>query len=302
MADKDDDEIIDENFYKEHAGEAKKGEEDPEPEVNNEEINQKLNDFLSKEISEEFSKEFAEDPENADRISDNAAKQGYLERIFSPRHDKYGSLNYYKDQRKKLISSGFPEGPLFDSYLFYAVKIRILQIFSQESHKTRAKQGAKNPEDLTILNALKSLVTNLEKIQKSLISQRDSMRSGSDIHDLHQQEIEDNAKFVKEHIGEFSWRCKKCDTIVQSGGLPHWAFKVERDDLGDPIYHVWSSELFYAVNKGIIPLHMMAFGLQTSIEGLKETAIVRGEKMIEFDIVEEEKKLFQLMQGFEKHE
>ena len=43
----------------------------------------------------------------------------------------------------------------------------------------------------------------------------------------------------------------------------------------------------------------MAIALQTSVEGLQHTADERGEKMLEYNILEEEKKLKEWMFGFE---
>jgi hypothetical protein len=118
------------------------------------------------------------------------------------------------------------------------------------------------------------------------------------VHDLHNRELAACTEFVKENAGEFSFMCKKCRTIVSTGGLPHWAITTQ--EKGDSVlYHIWSRELFSLVKAKKIPLHYMAFALQTSIEGLLMTAELRGEKVPEFAINEEEEKQNELLLEFE---
>jgi hypothetical protein len=292
----DDEDKIDQNFYDETLDEKPfEKKEEPTFEPDEEKIKDDQDKFFSKEIIDSLVEEGTEDADGTGLSSKN-----YLYSIFSTKVDKYKSIYYLKRIHKKYLREGYPDGTILNNYLFVATVLRRLQIQYQEHHKASSDQGVPRPEDLTLLNKIETLSDKCSKIQKALDDQRNAQRSGADIHDLHQKELEDNAKFVQEHIGEFSFRCKKCDTIVNAGGLPHWAYEVERGDKGEPIYHVWSQELFYAVKKKEIPLYMMAFSLQTSIEGLKHTAEERGVKMPEYNILEEEEKLKDLMMRFER--
>jgi len=305
MADEDEeDDVIDENFYDENLGEEEKAvvpEEEATPveelaEGDETEIQKDQNKLFAKDILAGLDKE---DISGADIDVDKLSKTNYLYTIFGTKNDKYKSIYYLRKIHKRYVKEGYPEGTILNNYLFVATVLRRLQVQYQEHHKSAVEQQVPRPEDFTLLGKIEGLSDKLNKLQKALDDQRNAMRSGADIHDLHQKEIEENAKFVQEHVGEFTFRCKKCDTIVSSGGLPHWAFKMERGDKGEPLYHIWSIELFHAVKMGLIPLHMMAFGLQTSIEGLKHTAEERGIKMPEYDILAEEAALKKVMMKFE---
>ena len=301
MAD-DEEEVIDQNFYDENTETQAPEKNEDEPNASEElrdedKIQKEQNKLFSKDILDGLSKE---DISDVDVDFAKLSKTNYLYTIFGEKNDSYKSVYYIRKIHKKYLKEGYPEGTILNNYLFVAAVLRRLQIQYQEHHKTNAEQGVARPEDFTLLDKIEKLSDKLNKLQKALDDQRNAMRSGADIHDLHQKEIEENAQFVQEHVGEFSFRCKKCDTIVESGGLPHWAFEVERGDKGEPIYHIWSSELFHAVKKGYIPLHMMAFGLQTSIEGLQHTAEERGEIMPVYEILAEEEALKEIMGKFER--
>jgi hypothetical protein len=295
----DEDDIIGQDFYDKNLDNPQPEKKEPDPADLKDEgkIKEEQDKFFSKDILEGLSKEDISDAEvDVAKLS----KTNYLYTIFGTENDNYKSIYYLRRVHQKYLKEGYPEGTILNNYLFVAVVLRRLQVQYQEHHKSAVAQDVPRPEDFTLLEKIEKLSDKLSKLQKSLDDQRNAMRSGADIHDLHQREIDDNAKFVQEHVGEFSFRCKKCDTIVQSGGLPHWAFEIERGDKGEPLYHIWSTELFYAVKKGHIPLHMMAFALQTSIEGLQHTAKERGEIMPVYDILEEEKNLKEVMVKFER--
>lgn len=225
-------------------------------------------------------------------------KNNYLYNIFSPKNDKYKSFNYLKSIHLKLIKQGHQQSPLLNVFLFNAVILRRLQIIYQQQHKKLHDSNALLPENMEILKQIESLTTKQSKTQQALDQIRDRQRSGKDIHDLHNQELEENAKFIQKNIGEFSFKCKECGAIVSSGGIPHWGIKSKKNNEGT-IYHVWSTEMFWAVKNNIIPLHIMAFFLGTSIEGIILTANLRGERMPSFDIIKEESQLKELQTPFE---
>jgi len=96
--------------------------------------------------------------------------------------------------------------------------------------------------------------------------------------DLHAATMKEAEEFIKIHIGEATFLCKKCGTVVNTQGLPHFAIMTEKDDQsGETIYHIFSKELWYLYQKKLIPLSYVAFILRTSPEGFLITAQKRGE-------------------------
>lgn len=254
---------------------------------------------IAAELLEDIQEEYFD--EERDFSVDKLSKTSYLYKIFSGKHDKYKSLFYLRKVHKEMQTNGFPEGAILNQYLFLAVTLRRLQIEYQQDHKARTKTDSPIPENYVLLKEIKDTSERLSRLQITLDSSKAAQRAGQDVHDLHNKEIESCADFVKHNVGEFSFRCKKCKTIVSSGGLPHWAIvSVKTIDKVD--YHIWSREIFTLVKEKLIPLYMMAFALQTSIEGLVYTAELRNEQLPEHDIKEEEVKLKELMIDFEEIE
>ena len=262
-------------------------------------INKTLDDVTAKEMLKDIQEEYYDETKDFD--VDKISKTNYLYQIFGSKHDEYKSSHYLKKEHKQMLAEGYPEGTLLNSYLFVAVVLRRLQIEFQQAHKAKAQiAGVQQPEDFDMLESIQSLTDKMSRIQSTLDNAKAASRTGQDVHDLHKKEVDAAAEFVKQHAGEFSYKCKKCHTIMIAGGLPHWAIiSVEGDEVK---YHIWSRELFRLVKKGLIPLHHMAFSLQTSLEGLKYTAELRGEQLPKFDINDEETKLKELMNGFEEFE
>ena len=303
MTDENEKEKIDHEFYDKHIGKIEKKPPNEELEFIKSQREQKSiakehDKVIAKEILEDIKEEYYD--EIKDFSIDKLAKTNYLYQIFGSKHDKYKSSYYLKKEHKQMLAEGYPEGTLLNSYLFVAVVLRRLQIEFQQAHKAKAGAGVQQPEDFEMLESIQTLTDKMSKIQSALDQAKEASRTGQDVHDLHKKEVDAAAEFVKQNAGEFSFKCKTCQTIVTSGGLPHWAIiSVEGNEVK---YHIWSRELFRLVKKGLMPLHYMAFALHTSLEGLKYTAELRGEKLPEFDINDEETKLRELMNGFEEIE
>ncbi len=101
--------------------------------------------------------------------------------------------------------------------------------------------------------------------------------------------------FIKKHIGEFSFRCKGCNTVVATDGLPHWAIQFELDESGEVTYPRWSPEVLRLYNDGVIPMHLAAYVLRTSPKALIHTAQVRDEQIRECNEMLEESELQKLL-------
>ena len=115
--------------------------------------------------------------------------------------------------------------------------------------------------------------------------------------------MEEIETFIQEHVGEYSFKCEGCGNIVNTQGLPHWAISKQIEPTGEKTYFIFSPEMWYSYEKGILPLHMIAFLLRTSVEGVLITATRRGEKNTKIDesvLLREEKKSKQLLLAFGK--
>jgi hypothetical protein len=199
-------------------------------------------------------------------------------------------LKYLKLLSKECQSKKYPKSPLLNEYLFLATINHKLHIAYVEFEKKYAQQ------DKDVLDIINKNSDKLRVIEHELIELRDKKEGEKSVFALHKDVVEAARKFIRENIGEFTFKCK-CGEIVSVNGVPHWAlYKADKD--GVPYVFVWSSQLWTLVQKNLIPVHYMAFALDTSIEGLKFTCDTRGDKWIDIDQVSEEDKLKQLQDEY----
>lgn len=236
----------------------------------------------------------------------------YLTEIFSSKYDKFGSLSFLKKTREIMLKEGYPDCATLNEFLFWTTMSRRLQINYQRIHaKLINKDGveAEEAENLDILKEMRDISAQVATIQKSLDAMLEKRRQIKDVTDLHAETMKDAEAFIKSHIGEFSFNCKKCGTIVNSQGLPHFAIMTEKDDSsGETIYYTFSKEIWYLYQKKLIPLQYAAFILRTSPEGFLITAKARGEygsgpALEDINIIEkEENELKKLRKEFDDRE
>jgi len=225
----------------------------------------------SKSISDELPEEFS-----VKYISDLV----YLLEIFSSKYDKYHSLDYLQKMRQSMLDDGYPDGSMLNEFLFWSTMSRKLQIVYQRMHaKLNRKKGVAedDTENMSLLKEMRAVSQQVESLQRSLDGALDKRKKIKDVVDLHAETMDAAEEFIKSHIGEFQFRCRKCGTIVNSEGLPYFAIMTELDDKGEIAYHVFSPELWFLFRKKLIPLHYMALVLRTSPEGVLITAEKRGE-------------------------
>ena len=242
----------------------------------------------------------------------NIADLAYLTEIFSSKYDKFGSLSFLQKTRDNMVKDGYPDCATLNEFLFWTTMSRRLQINYQRIHaKLINKEGieAEEAENLDILKEMRDISTQVSTIQKSLDAMLEKRRQIRDVTDLHAETMKEAEEFIKSHIGEFSFRCFKCGTIVQNNGLPHFAIMTEKDDTnGETIYHTFSKEIWYLYQKKLIPLQYAAFILRTSPEGFLITAKKRGEygsgpALEDMNVVEkEENELKKLRKEFDDRE
>ncbi len=233
----------------------------------------------------------------------------YLQEIFCAKYDKFKSLDYLKKMREILLTDGHQEGSQLNEFLFWATMSRKMQIIYQRMHAKMSRQKGSTDdtaENIGFLKEMRSISERLAYLQKDMSVDLDKRKKIKDVVDLHAETMQAAEDFIKSHAGEFSFRCQKCGTIVNSMGLPHFAFMTEADKTtGEVIYHVFSPELWYLYRKKQVSLHQLAFILRTSPEGILVTADMRGEygtKVLIENVPmleEEEEKLKRLLKGFE---
>jgi len=227
----------------------------------------------------------------------------FLLDIFAEPYDKFKSLQYLTKMRDKLLKRGYPETPILNEYLFWTAISRRLQIEYQIIHVRNVKSGRIEAEHLPMLKTMKGVAEQVASLQKSLNETLERFEKISSIADLHQETLDEIEKFVQEHVGEYSFRCSKCGTVVNTQGLPHWAIEKHDEPTGEKIYFVFSSEMWYLYRKDLLPLSMIAFILRTSVEGVLVTAKERRgkiPKISDSEILKEEKRSKQLLLEFTK--
>jgi hypothetical protein len=145
--------------------------------------------------------------------------------------------------------------------------------------KVNRKKGVDEDaaENIGWLKEMRAISEQVASLQRSLDATLDKRKKIKDVTDLHAETMQAAEEFIKSHVGEFTFRCGKCGTIVDTQGLPHFAIKTSIDESGEVVYHIFSSELWYLYRKQLIPLHYLAFILRTSPEGILITAETRKE-------------------------
>lgn len=233
----------------------------------------------------------------------------YLQEIFCAKYDKFKSLDYLKGMREVMISEGHQESSQLNEFLFWATMSRKMQIIYQRMHAKMTRQKGSTDdtaENIGLLKEMRAISEQLASLQRNMSVDLDKRKKVKDVVDLHADTMLAAEEFIKSHLGEFQFKCSKCGTVVNSMGLPHFAFMTETDKAsGEVMYHVFSPELWYLYRKKQISLHQLAFILRTSPEGILVTADMRGEhgsKVLIENIAmleDEEKKLKGLLKGFD---
>jgi hypothetical protein len=195
-------------------------------------------------------------------------------------------LEYYTSIKQKYIDEyKFAEGPELEDLLFFLVSNRQLQ----EEYDNLANSGSM----AAVLGSdlLKNIRSNNERIQNllvTLIEFKQTREQTQDVVNLHNETIKKAYEFIKANYGSFSYRCSSCGQMLDNFGFPHHFFE------GTEKYTVFSKELWDLVVMRKIPIEYAAFVLHTSIEGLINTAALRGEPKIDVVIPEAERCLAEL--------
>lgn len=218
---------------------------------------------------------------------------------------------YFRAIKEELIESGLPDGRVLDQFAFQSVIIRDIYLGIM-AHPDSGGRFVMGPEEV---RALREVSDTTKKVLDTIKSIYEKTVEHKKINDYVEEMLNDVSRYVKEHVGEYSFRCNKCGNLIDSSGYEHWAFDIKTDINGRIVYLLWSDALWDLV-RGIrvvnskgeeitasIPIWMMAFALNTSIEGLLFTAKERGMEVkkkeaadsviasidgVEFDVLEQE--------------
>lgn len=269
--------------------------------------------LLSKEEKEKLiakQKELQALPEEFD--VKHIADLNYLSEIFSAKYDRFKSLDFLQKTRDIMLKEGYPDCATLNEFLFWITMSRRLQINYQRIHaKLIRKEGvdAEEAENVPMLKEMRDISEQVASLQKVLDALREKRQQIKDVVDLHAETMKNAEDFIREHIGEFSFKCQKCGSIVNTQGLPHFAIMTEKDgQSNETTYHIFSKELWYLYQKKLIPLQYVAFILRTSPEGFLITAQKRGEysaqvALEDLEAIEtEENELKKLRKGFDVRE
>lgn len=219
----------------------------------------------------------------------NFSDAEYLTELFEG-----GELKYLKSVAKESAKKGFPATPLLTEYLFLTTVNHRLHI----EYITAGQEGSGKSIQNAILRVINDNQVRISSLEESLTKLANDNKTGVDVTSLHQTVLEEGEKFIRAHIGEFSFQCQGCNTVVMSDGLPHWALRKGMYE-GSPFYFVFSRELWSLVLQKKIPISFMAFILRTSIIGIKWTVEARKEKWPDWiDVPAEEAVLKYLMEEY----
>jgi hypothetical protein len=222
----------------------------------------------------------------------------YLHEIFEG-----NDREYLKNLARECKQKKYPASPLLNEFLF-------LSVLNRRLHINFTYLQTKDPTSSDIDKISRQIQQHQQQINNltaTLESYREEKQKEIDLAALHDTVLKEAESYIRQHIGEYSFKCNQCGEMVQTDGLPHWAFKRGNDEEGNPIYFLWNQELWLLVEKQLMSVAYMAFALHTSIQGLKWTYEERNkDRGLQFpkwiDIAKEEDVLKGLQQMWKDYE
>jgi len=184
---------------------------------------------------------------------------------------------------------GYIDGPILDETVYLMGMNYRLRASYENNFRLYGKHNSE------LLKAMRDnsrhINSNLSELERQVKASIDPANESS-VAALHRATLDEAEAYIKANIGEFSFNCTGCGTVVMTGGLPHWA--LVKDMEGNWVS--WSTELAELVNEGIIRIAYMAYALRTSIDAILICAKARGFSFtVPIHKVVEEEKLKELM-------
>ena len=213
---------------------------------------------------------------------------------------------YYKEKRQELLRQGFLPGAMMEQFLYGSVLHRRYTIAEEMLYEKAKREGVAKSLQINrdSIKKLNDLAAQNHKVFELMVKAKLEADKKKEIVDLHAEILEKTEQFVKEHTGEFSFRCKKCGNLVHADGLPIEGVLCERNNEGERVYYVWNPHMEYLLKNRKITIAQMAFMLRTSILGLEYTYKRRTgeplEKLIKYNRRRSEKELAAIMEEFDE--
>lgn len=213
----------------------------------------------------------------------------YLRQILETAHPE--KWEYYKAVIQELLDSGIPDCKALYDYAVIQVYIRDFHLakmanpdakgrflLDKREVETLEKMGVTAGKTMELLRD----IFERTREEKTIADEMEGVMNQAEIH-------------IKQNIGEFAFKCRNCSAMVDTMGLPHWAYEASQDAQGRNIYMIWNKELWELVcgikivdkfgNAAVYKISpwQMAYTLETSIEGLMYTAKARGMAVDRFE-------------------
>lgn len=208
----------------------------------------------------------------------------YYKELFKNNKDK---MKYFDHVKKQFLDQGYPECEPLNQLCYLMVLARDKNISLARSQTDEGLINT-NKDDI---REISTLLESIDKILSQLKDTYEKNRKEKNIGDEIQNIINEAHDYVKKNIGEHQFKCSHCGAMVDTYGLPHWAYEVNVSPDGKTTYLLWNQQMWEAI-KGIevidkfgiktvqsIEPYWVCYFLETSIEGLIFTAKQRGMKV-----------------------
>jgi len=198
----------------------------------------------------------------------------------------------YHEDVVALIGNGYPPSFEVATTAYNMLQVRRVRSTIEQARSNSGERYV-DTDYLDLLAAMENRTREGIKLLEKMKADQIKLQPQDDPSKLIANELGEAERWIQGHIGEFTERCPKCGDLVTPPNLPHWAFERLETSHG-PSWPVWSRELWELVlEKSVFPWEM-AYVLRTSIEGLRQTCVRRGDEWPEWiDIPEQERILGQ---------
>jgi hypothetical protein len=208
----------------------------------------------------------------------------YYKELFKNSKDK---MKYFEYIKKQYLDQGYPECEALNQLCYLNVLVRDKNIALAKSQSTEGLIST----DKDDIREISTLLESADKILEQLKDTFDKNKKEKTISGEIQNILAEAEDYVRKNIGEHQFKCSGCGVMVDTYGLPHWAYETTSGPDGKTIYMLWNQQMWESI-KGIeisdkygkkrlftIEPFWACFFMETSIEGLIFTAHQRGMKV-----------------------
>jgi len=182
----------------------------------------------------------------------------------------------------KLRDEGMGEGLPLHVLTVLTMELNRLRPLARTGDKEKARQ-------------FRDVTTDLARLTHDAEKRREARSAGETVPKLMARYMTDARRYIEEHVGEHTIKCRNCNSEITTDGLPLWAVSWQHDETGEIIYFKWSPEVMRLYNEGLIEMHQAAYMLRTSPKALVHTARRWKDPIRECDVPKEEELLEAMM-------